>query len=124
MADANTVPANWDSHPGQFQLAAMDYNRNPYFRYQLMQKLASVVEQPLQRLRHLDHSGLFRGPALRRVRRMPTETGLPRRLPVGPGVGSDTGNVTRHRAFYIFDRSLPVGFIRGQDINSSNGVSG
>ena len=31
--------------------------------------------------------------------------------------GSDTGDVTRHRAFFIFDRSIPVGFEQGQDHN-------
>jgi len=29
----------------------------------------------------------------------------------------DTGEIKRHRAFYIIDRSIPVGFQRGQDLN-------
>ncbi len=36
--------------------------------------------------------------------------------------GSDTGNVTRHRAFYIFDRSVPIGFERGVDHNVQDGL--
>ena len=32
-------------------------------------------------------------------------------------LGSDTGEIERHRAFYIFDRTIPVGFVRGQDLN-------
>jgi hypothetical protein len=36
--------------------------------------------------------------------------------------GSDTGDVTRHRGFYIFDRSLPVGFTQGDDLNVQDGI--
>jgi len=36
--------------------------------------------------------------------------------------GSDTGDVTRHRAFFIFDRSLPVGYEQGQDHNVYDAV--
>ena len=35
----------------------------------------------------------------------------------GQEIGIDTGEVERHRAFYIIDRSIPVGFERGQDHN-------
>ena len=44
-----------------------------------------------------------------------------RRLELGQELGSDTGDIVRHRAFYIFDRSIPVGFIRGQDMNQDKG---
>ena len=30
-------------------------------------------------------------------------------------VGADTGEIARHRAFYIFDRTIPVGYERGAD---------
>jgi hypothetical protein len=36
--------------------------------------------------------------------------------------GSQTGNVIRHRAFYIFDRSVPVEYTPGIDTNVSNGL--
>jgi hypothetical protein len=36
--------------------------------------------------------------------------------------GSDTGDVTRHRAFYIFDRSIPVGFEQGQNHNIQDAI--
>ena len=32
-------------------------------------------------------------------------------------LGSDTGKVERHRGFAIFDRTLPVGFLRGENMN-------
>ncbi len=40
----------------------------------------------------------------------------------GQELGSDTGEVVRHRAFYIFDRSIPVGFQRGQDLNVEKAI--
>jgi hypothetical protein len=36
--------------------------------------------------------------------------------------GSDTGAVTRHRAFYIFDRSIPVGYQSGADVNIQDAI--
>ena len=36
--------------------------------------------------------------------------------------GSDTGEVTRHRAFYIIDRSIPVAFEPGVNHNVDNAI--
>ena len=33
---------------------------------------------------------------------------------------SDTGNVTRHRGFFIIDRSIPVGFVPGSRLNTDD----
>jgi hypothetical protein len=33
-------------------------------------------------------------------------------------VGTDTGQVKRHRAFFIIDRSAPVGFKPGERLNT------
>ncbi len=41
---------------------------------------------------------------------------------LGRELGSDTGEIERHRAFYIFDRTLPVGFQRGQDLNVDKAI--
>lgn len=41
---------------------------------------------------------------------------------LGPEMGSDTGETKRQRAFFIFDRSIPVGFIRGQDVNLEKAI--
>jgi hypothetical protein len=41
---------------------------------------------------------------------------------IGQELGSDTGKITRHRAFYIIDRSIPVGFERGQDLNVEKAI--
>ena len=36
---------------------------------------------------------------------------------LGREIGSDTGNVKRPRGFYIVDRTEPVGFKPGEDLN-------
>lgn len=41
---------------------------------------------------------------------------------LGQELGIDTGEVQRHRAFYIFDRSMPVGFVRGRDVNVEKAI--
>ena len=68
----------------------------------------------LERLRHLDHRGIFPGHA---DRPSGIDAGHPDGYQLGPELGSDTGEIERHRAFYIFDRTIPVGFVRGQDLN-------
>ena len=39
---------------------------------------------------------------------------------LGAEMGLDDGTVKRHRAFYLIDRSVPVGFQRGEDLNTKN----
>ena len=41
---------------------------------------------------------------------------------LGQELGSDSGDAKRHRAFYIIDRSIPVGFERGKDHNVDNAI--
>jgi hypothetical protein len=36
---------------------------------------------------------------------------------LGAEMGADSGEIKRHRAFYIVDRSIPVGFEPGEDHN-------
>jgi hypothetical protein len=49
-------------------------------------------------------------------------TNYPDGYTLGAELGSDTGAIERHRAFYIFDRTLPVGFQRGQDLNVNQAI--
>ena len=37
-------------------------------------------------------------------------------------VGLETGEIKRHRAFYIIDRSIPYGYRRGQKLNSEDAI--
>ncbi len=41
---------------------------------------------------------------------------------LGRELGVESGEITRHRAFYIIDRSIPVGFERGMDHNVEDTV--
>lgn len=41
---------------------------------------------------------------------------------LGQELGSDTGEIQRHRAFYMIDRTIPVGFVRGQDLNVEKAI--
>ncbi|MGO9113622.1 MAG: hypothetical protein ACLP9L_30690 [Thermoguttaceae bacterium] len=117
--NAPPAPPNTAATPDKFTVsggtyaACMDFNRNPYFRYQALQKLGSVVS---------NHSNVFAvwiTVGYFEVTPWPSgaDAGHPDGFQLGQELGSDTGDIVRHRAFYIFDRSIPVGFIRGQDLN-------
>jgi hypothetical protein len=36
--------------------------------------------------------------------------------------GLDTGEIRRHRGFFIYDRSIPVGFVPGEDLNVRDAI--
>jgi hypothetical protein len=96
--------------------ACMDYNRNPYFSYQALQKLGNVVS---------NHSNVFAvwiTVGYFEVSPVTVDAGHPDGYQLGQELGSDTGDIVRHRAFYMIDRSIPVGFIRGQDVNHDKAV--
>ena len=50
------------------------------------------------------------------------DAGHPDGYQLGQELGADTGEIERHRGFYIIDRSIPVGFQRGVDNNVNNAV--
>lgn len=119
----NTLPGT----PGSMA-NAHDTNRNPYFRYQPLQKLGAVAANNSNCFAVWITIGYFEVEENR-----PNMT-----LPVGPGnlmtfdaahpdgyclgqeIGIDSGEVTRHRSFYIIDRSIPVGFIPGSRLNTDD----
>ena len=39
---------------------------------------------------------------------------------LGAEYGLDEGKARRHRAFYVIDRSVPVAYQEGQDMNTEN----
>ena len=41
---------------------------------------------------------------------------------LGAELGTDTGDVERHRSFSIIDRSIPVGFEPGQNLNVDKAI--
>ena len=103
---------------GGVNLACMDYNRNPYFRYQALQKLGSVASNHSNVFAIWITVGYFE---VTPVAGGPSAT-YPDGYQLGQELGADSGDIVRHRAFYIFDRSIPVGFVRGQDLNHANAI--
>jgi hypothetical protein len=82
-------------------------DRNPYFSYQAMQRLSNLVTCRSNVYAIWMTIGYFEVEL--------NSTNLQWEL--GQEVGLDTGTVTRHRAFYIIDRSIPVAFDPGQNHN-------
>lgn len=46
----------------------------------------------------------------------------PQGYQLGKELGSEIGNVERHRAFYIIDRTRPVAFKPGEDVNVEDAI--
>lgn len=87
-----------------------DYN--PYFRYQGYQKLGNLVTTRSNVYAVWITVGYFEvswGGSPSAI--------LPDGYVLGQELGLDRGEVRRHRAFYIIDRTIPVGFERGEDHN-------
>ena len=81
---------------------ANDVRRNSYFRYQNLHRLPNLVTNRSNVFAVWITTGYFE-----------VESGGT----LGQEVGIDTGEVKRHRAFYIIDRSIPVAFEPGENHN-------
>lgn len=102
-----------------------DSNRNAYFRYQPLQRLSNLVTGRSNVYAVWITVGYFEvkerssGDTL-------TPTYSPANYPDGYEIlgelNSDTGDIERHRAFYIIDRSIPVAFQRGVRHNAMDAV--
>jgi hypothetical protein len=107
--------------PGSNQQFA-DPSRSPFFRYLPLQKLANNVTTNSNCFGVWITIGYFE------VEDAPNVNSAqdPRRYPdgymLGQELGLDVGDTQRHRAFYLIDRSIPVGFIPGVKLNSENTV--
>jgi hypothetical protein len=101
-----------------------DTSRNPFFRYQGLQRLGNLVTTRSNVFAVWITVGYFEvQPAVR-----PDLTAdqlraiYPDGYMLGQEAGADRGDIKRHRAFYIFDRSIPMGFQRGMDLNVQKGI--
>ncbi|MCI0357595.1 MAG: hypothetical protein L0211_03805, partial [Planctomycetaceae bacterium] len=91
--------------------------RNAYFRYQVMQKLGNTFSTTSNCFAVWMTMGFFE------VEDLPSgipDAAHPDALRLGQEIGADSGEIVRHRAFYIIDRSVPVGHAPGQKLNSEN----
>jgi hypothetical protein len=93
-------------------------DRNPYFRYQALQRLGNLVTTRSNVYAVWITVGYFEVTPVT----TPNVARWPDGYQLGRELGSDTGEIERHRAFYIIDRTLPVGFQRGQDLNSDKAI--
>jgi hypothetical protein len=95
--------------------------RNPYFRYQGYQKIGSVFSTTSNVFAVWMTIGYFEvednldGTGAKIV-----DAAHPEGLRLGQEIGADSGEITRHRSFYILDRSIPVGYIPGQKHNTDD----
>ena len=78
-------------------------DKNIFFRYQTMNRLANNVTVRSNVFAIWITVGFF-------------ENGSTKEL------GSDTGELDRHRGFFLFDRSIPVGYETGKDHNVTDAV--
>ncbi len=88
-----------------------DPNVNPYFRFQPLQRLSNLLTTRSNVYAIWITVGYFE------VTPIAISPIYPDGYQLGQELYSDTGDVRRHRAFYIFDRSIPVGFEPGHDHN-------
>ncbi|MDY0170576.1 MAG: hypothetical protein RBS80_28810 [Thermoguttaceae bacterium] len=106
------LPSPDDSHE------VNDPGRNPYFRYQGLMRLDNLVTTRSNVYAVWITVGFFEVTVLDTY----DPAFYPDGLQLGYELGADTGEIRRHRAFYIIDRSVPVGFVRGQDGNAEKTV--
>jgi hypothetical protein len=97
-------------------------SRNAYFTYQAMQKLGNTFTTRSNVFAVWMTVGFFEvednqftpgGPVF-------VDTGHPDGLRIGQEIGADSGEIVRHRHFCIIDRSIPVGHVPGQKLNTEN----
>jgi hypothetical protein len=91
--------------------AFRDADRNPYFAYKMLQKIDNVFTTRSNVYAIWITVGYFE------VTPTTVSQYYPDGYTLGAELGSDTGDIKRHRAFFLFDRSIPVAFQRGYDHN-------
>jgi hypothetical protein len=129
---------------------AVDTTRNPYMMYQPMTRLGNLVgehsgvfavwvtvgyfevekapdwtDANVQKRFGGDGSGTAANPTPNPVSvaaRALYDRVYPEGYALAQEVGSDTGNTKRQRGFYIIDRTIPVGFKPGEDLNDDRAI--
>lgn len=103
--------------------AGRQSNRNAYFRYQSLGRLANLTTTRSNVYAIWLTMGYFEvEPNLDNNGNVVYDPYHPDGLRLGRELGIDTGDVKRHRAFYILDRSIPVAFEPGENHNVDEAV--
>ena len=115
-----------------------DYMRHPYFFFQNLQKISNLVTTRSNVYAVWITVGYFEAAPVSDVKNLPLEyqklitagkmpdtilsTIYPDGYVLGQELNADTGEIARHRAFYILDRTIPVAYERGEDHNVDNTI--
>lgn len=89
---------------------------NPMLRYQAYQRLGNIAGTQSNVFAVWITVGYFE------VEPHAVDAQHPDGWALGQELGIDTGEIERHRAFYIIDRSIPVGYLPGEDLNSEDTI--
>jgi hypothetical protein len=114
--------------PGPYNGAWNNPDPNPFFRYQGLARLGNLVATRSNVYAVWITVGYFEAtpasqlPGFSSLTQAQIQAMYPDGYTVGRELGMDTGDIQRHRAFYIFDRTIPVGFQRGQDLNVEKAI--
>ena len=95
-------------------------SRNPFFHYHSIQRLGNLVSTTSNVYAVWITVGYFEVEAYENA--TPSGYVPPDGYLLGQELGSDTGEIQRHRMFMMVDRSIPVAFQPGQDHNVDRAV--
>ncbi len=98
--------------------------RNPAFRFQGLERLGNMLSTNSNAYAVWLTLGYFEVEPNPGSPASPTgvDSAHPDGFRLGQELGTDTGTIKRHRAFYIIDRSIPVGFEPGENHNVDRAV--
>jgi len=126
VAPAATAPA-MASTPRFVTLSGNACNqtdRNSYFRYDGIQRLANLTTTRSNTYAVWVTIGYFQVEpnAHPTTNVVITDPSHPDGLRLGQEIGLDDGTVKRHRAFYLIDRSIPVAYEPGENHNVDRAI--
>ena len=112
--------------------ATYDTTRNEYFRLQKRQRMANLTTERSSVFAIWVTVGYFEleevaiavpdDPTANLASLSFSAGNVEIRTAIGEEYGVERGTVRRDRAFYVVDRSIPVGFIPGQNLNVDKAV--
>jgi hypothetical protein len=109
MAPVPPLGLRRDTTSDNLLFADVNQTASPYFRYQPINRLGNLVTTRSNVYAVWMTLGFFE-----------IRTDSSGNVTGATEVGSDTGEQERYRAFYMIDRSIPVGYENGQDHNTED----
>ncbi len=95
---------------------SVNTDRNAFFRYQALTRLGNMTTTRSNVYAVWVTVGYFE------VVQAAANDVHPDGYQLGQEVGADNGSIERHRAFFMYDRSIPVGYQRGENNNVLRGM--